>query len=28
VNREAVLEKNLYENQVLGSCGWDWCILV
>jgi septal ring factor EnvC (AmiA/AmiB activator) len=23
VNREAVLEKNLYENQVLGSCGWD-----
>jgi chromosome segregation ATPase len=21
--REAVLEKHLYENQVLGSCGWD-----
>jgi uncharacterized protein YlxW (UPF0749 family) len=23
VNREAVLEKHLYENQVTGSCGWD-----
>jgi septal ring factor EnvC (AmiA/AmiB activator) len=23
VNRVAVLEKHLYENQVLGSCGWD-----
>jgi uncharacterized protein YlxW (UPF0749 family) len=22
VKREAVLEKHLYENQVLGSCGW------
>jgi uncharacterized protein YlxW (UPF0749 family) len=21
--REAILEKHLYENQVLGSCGWD-----
>jgi uncharacterized protein YlxW (UPF0749 family) len=23
VDRVAVLEKRLYENQVLGSCGWD-----
>jgi chromosome segregation ATPase len=23
VDREAVLEKHLYEKQVLGSCGWD-----
>jgi uncharacterized protein YlxW (UPF0749 family) len=23
VNRVADLEKHLYENQVLGSCGWD-----
>jgi uncharacterized protein YlxW (UPF0749 family) len=23
VNRVAVLEKHLYENQVTGSCGWD-----
>jgi chromosome segregation ATPase len=22
-NRVAVLEKHIYENQVLGSCGWD-----
>jgi chromosome segregation ATPase len=26
VNGVAVLEKHLYENQVLGSCGLDWCI--
>jgi uncharacterized protein YlxW (UPF0749 family) len=23
VDREAVLDKHLYENEVLGSCGWD-----
>jgi uncharacterized protein YlxW (UPF0749 family) len=26
VNRVAVLQKHLYENQVLGSCGWDLCV--